>query len=78
MMMSISNLPPETTEQELRALFNGTSCIKEVTFLRQGNREKVMAMLSMNIDIESAEAMCHRYHHRWWHGRVISVNVLLH
>lgn len=78
MIMSIANLPPEVTKQELIHLFDDTKAITDIKLVSEGNDQKVMALIDMNIEIESAEAMRHRYHHRWWHGRVLNVNVLLH
>ena len=65
------------TEQDLRALFDNSRCIDKVTIIHAGNEQKLTALVDMDINFESAEAIRRRYNHRWWHERVINVDVSL-
>ena len=78
MIISIGNLPADITEKELKHLFDDTHTIEQITLLNEGNADKVMALLTMDICAETAESIRRRYHRRWWQGRLLKVNVILH
>jgi hypothetical protein len=78
MIISIGNLPPDTTEQDLKSLFDDSQCIQSVKLVREGSHEQLMALVDMDIAVEVAEATQHRFHRRWWHGRLLNVSLMLH
>jgi hypothetical protein len=78
MIISIGNLLPDTTEQDLKSLFDDSQCIQSITLVREGSHEQLMALVDMDITVEAAEAIQHRYHRRWWHDRMLTVSLLLH
>lgn len=78
MIISISNLSPDTTEQDLKSLFDDSQCIQSITMVREGRHDQLMALVDMDIAVEAAEAIQHRYHRRWWHDRMLNVSLMLH
>ena len=78
MIISIGNLLPDTTEQDLKSLFDDSQCIQSITWVREGSYEQLMALVDMDISVEVAEATQHRFHRRWWHGRMLTVSLMLH
>jgi RNA recognition motif-containing protein len=78
MIISVGNLPPDTTEQDLKALFDDSPCIETVTLIREGSYDRLLALVDMDIGMSVAEATQHRFHRRWWHGRLLNVSLMLH
>ena len=78
MIITVDNLPPDASEQDIRALFDNSPVISHVRIIDEGDHSKPMAVVEMAIDAATAEALRQRYHHHWWHGRAINVNVIMH
>jgi hypothetical protein len=78
MIITVDNLPPETSQHDIRALFDHSAVIEDVRIIDEGDHSKPMAIVEMAIDAATAEALRQRYHHRWWHGRSINVNIIMH
>ena len=78
MIISIGNLSPDTTEQDLKNLFDDSHCIESIKLIREGSQEQMMALVDMDIAVEAAEAIQHRFHRRWWHDRMLTVSLMLH
>ena len=78
LIIGIGNLPPDTTERDLNSLFDQSPCIKTIRLVKEGSHERVLALVDMDVSIEEAEAIQHRFHRRWWHDRLINVSVMFH
>ena len=72
------DLPPDVTEQELKDYFKerGSEGV-EVELNREGNADRVTAILKMNLDADTAKIMANQAAQRTWRGRKISVTVPL-
>ena len=73
------NLPPEITEQELKEFFKerGNEDVEEIEFNREGSPDKVTAVVKMDMDETTARVMADRARSRMWHGRKVTVEVLM-
>jgi len=78
MIISIGNLPPDISELQLRDLFDNSHCIDSIKLVREGNDDRLLGLLYMDIDAAFAEAIQHRFDGRWWHGRRLNVSLMFH
>ena len=75
----ISNLPSDITEEELREFFGGrgNNQVEDIELDREGNPDKVTAVVKMNVDNTTAQIMAERAKTRSWRGRKITIHVPL-
>jgi RNA recognition motif-containing protein len=74
----ISDLPSDITEEELREFFGGRgNQVEEIELNREGNADKVTAVVKMNVDNATAQIMADRAKLRTWRGRKITIHVPL-
>ncbi len=78
MIIGVGNLPPDTSEDALREFLGDTHSIQNIEWIRDGNPDRLLAMVDMDINVVTAEAVQRKYHRRWWHDRHISVSLFFH
>ena len=73
------NLPPDITEQELKDFFKerGNEGVEEVELNREGNADRVTAVVKVNVDATTAQIMADHAKQRTWRGRKITIQVPL-
>jgi RNA recognition motif-containing protein len=74
----ISNLPSDITEEELREFFGRRgNQVEDIELDREGNPDKVTAVVKINVDNATAQIMADRAKSRSWGGRKITIHVPL-
>ena len=73
----IGNLPPKTTEAEVKGLFNldDPSTILHVQMNTEGDPDRVSAVVELNMDKTTAKIMSERVGTKTWKGRTLEIYV---
>lgn len=71
MVISLSNLPPSVSEDDIRQLFHHDDRIINIDFSRVGNPDKVMALVKMDISSFEAQYLAHKLNNQMLRERRI-------
>lgn len=73
MVITISNLPPHVTEEQISELLQGDSRIQRITFNKEGNPDKVMALVEIDVSRFEAQYLTNKLNHTFFEERHIDV-----
>jgi hypothetical protein len=77
MLIRIDHLPGDVTEDDVRLLFNSLSRVESVRLCKDGNRENVLAWISIDADFAVASTIAWRLDGTWWHNRHLEATLTL-
>lgn len=71
MVITLSNLPPHISEDDIRNLLNGDSRVQNIRLSNAGNPDKVMAFVEMDISRLEAQFLSRKLHQTYVENRRI-------
>lgn len=71
MVITLGNLPPHITQQHINDLLKGDKRIRKITFNKEGNPNKVMALVDMEISRFEAQFLSKKLNQMFFEGRRI-------
>ena len=69
MVITISNLPPHVTEEQIIELLQGDSRIQRITLNNEGNPDKVMAFVEIDVSRLEAQFLANKLNHAYFEER---------
>jgi hypothetical protein len=77
MLIRIDRLPGDVTEEDVRRLFRPLTRVESVCLSKNGNRDNVLAWITIDADFAVASTIAWRLDGTWWHNRHLEATLTL-
>ncbi|WP_372830846.1 hypothetical protein [Pontibacterium sp.] len=71
MVITLGNLPPHVTQENVSDLLKGDARIQKITFSNEGNPDKVIALIDIDIDRFEAQFISKKLNRTFFEDRRI-------